>query len=600
MVVAVWIQARQSSQTQGRKRAGSLMAPTDANQTKKTKKVGNAAEKPPTAPATKTRPYKPAVIESDSAESEAPSDADDVEGDEDIEDHEANAVESDDERLMRLPAGSLAAALESEAPLFHGAEYPSDDDYDPVLHAPPKMHRKSSASSFNSSIVSVPDVDDPNDEVPSAMTHHPSVHSLGSGGHAGQTLDYKSVKPAKLKHIPKAPNAIDLFNTDDHVTDRAGGKSKPQPRKDLEKNPELSSQTAFTYRGKPAKKLKSKYERAHEAEAPVWDEPSDLDIEHDVEQRKSSSKKSVIRAQRAQDYHTDSDESDSARVMTALTFNSRGKLNLTAQTVEIQAIARGGIDRIHIQIITEHSYPDIGKRNQVALKACIRAAEDLGPHYKPILVRLRDETQVVFRKAVADIADGRISGIRRDVKGIASGHCVGHYGLKQDSKTYIENLLDAQRYVFAGDHKSTPSRVNYKLPWRQDAVVAIMRQAFFTGKNNFALTHPSLFVSSFKDREDEREVPEGMVALVCTAIHACIDEWRTGTHVPEDFSSNNWAETYDIHKSMLRSVRESGPRFYHETMHYLYDQAMTSTRNGIAIDAQQPNALSLMDLSGLD
>ncbi|EPQ58821.1 hypothetical protein GLOTRDRAFT_98130, partial [Gloeophyllum trabeum ATCC 11539] len=90
-----------------------------------------------------------------------------------------------------------------------------------------------------------------------------------------------------------------------------------------------------------------------------------------------------------------------------------------------------------------------------------------------------------------------------------------------------------------------------------------------------------------------------MVAFVCTAIHATIDEWSSGVLVPEDFSGSGWAATYDIHVGMLEDVRDTQPRRYHDHMHYLYKQATMSTRNAASIDTKQPNALSLMDLSEL-
>ncbi|EPQ58822.1 hypothetical protein GLOTRDRAFT_98131, partial [Gloeophyllum trabeum ATCC 11539] len=454
----VWVQKKQPSQAPGRKRAGSVMAPATTNRTKKTKKDDHTLDKPETdAAAARTRSYKPAVITSDSEESNTPSNADDSNSNgEDYAEQEAEMIESDDERLMRMPAGPLADALEYEAPSFNdAAEYPSDDDYDIVLHAPPKMRRKSSASSFNSSTVSIPDVEDSDDEAPSAP-RRTSMHSTKSSAHSIRTYD--SVGSGKAL-VHGAPKAIDLFEDDDHVIGEGRQKAKGVITKGGDKNSSsaLSSQTAYTVEGKLHKKVKSKREQDHEQEAPIWPRHHE-----DVDQKKlrlahRKGLKAVTHRPGARDDDdiilVASDDADNSYDMTVLIYNERGKLNLTSQTQEIQAVARRGIDYIHVQIFTKHAYPDSGKRNEVALDACASAAEDLGPHYKPILDLLRDKTQVEFRKAVADIADGRISTIRRDVKSIASGHCVGHYGLRQDSATYVKNLLQAQRYIFEGDHR---------------------------------------------------------------------------------------------------------------------------------------------------
>ncbi|EPQ49763.1 hypothetical protein GLOTRDRAFT_134644 [Gloeophyllum trabeum ATCC 11539] len=501
---------------------------------------------------------------------------------------------------------SLAEALQSEAPLFQGHHYDSgDEEYDPVLHAPPKMRRKSrsvSTSSYDSGHVSVPDDEASEDGVPSSTSRRSSVHSAGFPEDRSDLHDpVPGLAKTSSSSFKKAPHAVDLLETDDHVIKKAVGKSKqPTNPKGWDSSPALSAPSGFTAGGVPAFKLMSKREQAHRKEAPTWGGPPEAIevLNRTPATHRNRRDSSVVSQGHGNNDNINFDATTGEGYdMTVLAYNTRGKLNLMSQTAEIQAVARSAIDKTYVSIITVNAYPDLGKRKQVVLDACVRAAEELGPRYQRILDLLQDDTQTEFRKAVGDIPDGRISTLRRDIKTIASGHCVGHYGLRQDCETYVTNLLDAQRYVFAGEHVA--DRVNYKLPWRQHAIAAVIRQVFFTGKNNFVNSHPCLFCTTIEGLDDQPEVPAGMVALVCTAIHACIAEWSTGKHVEEEFSGSEWAGTYRIHKMMLDHVREKEPLFFHETMHYIYKQADSSTRNGSSAESKQPNALALMDLSAL-
>jgi len=129
-----------------RKRAGSSMAPMEANiQAKKTKKNPKPVMD---SQASNSRRYSAPSLGS---ESEELSDEDKHEIDEEeCADLEAQSVESDDEHLAHLGPLQLVGALEAESADWQHA---IDEDFDPFLD-PSKLSRtsrKASASSFDSS-----------------------------------------------------------------------------------------------------------------------------------------------------------------------------------------------------------------------------------------------------------------------------------------------------------------------------------------------------------------------------------------------------------------------------------------------------------------
>ncbi|KZT20335.1 hypothetical protein NEOLEDRAFT_1182644 [Neolentinus lepideus HHB14362 ss-1] len=246
--------------------------------------------------------------------------------------------------------------------------------------------------------------------------------------------------------------------------------------------------------------------------------------------------------------------------MTALVYNNKNKVNLTAQTPEIREVLRLAIDQVYVYILTKNAYPEVGTRHMVALDACIMAAEHLGTQYVPILNRLQDGNEKGFRKALADIVDGRISVLRCDIKRIAVNQVLGFYALSSRKADYVKTLMDAQRYVFPGDH--TRGQFNNREPWCHGAIAAVMRMAYFTGSGSFRDRHHDLFPCG----DGELRVPDAMVAL----IHVAIDEWSSGDYEPANFTRNSWARTYEVHISTLNHVRTIAAPRYYQTMNYLF------------------------------
>ncbi|TFK53167.1 hypothetical protein OE88DRAFT_1657067 [Heliocybe sulcata] len=439
-----------------------------------------------------------------------------------------------------------------------------------------KKLRSGSSSSYDSALVSIPSDNPSDNERPATVPSRPSSALLKGG----------------------APNAINLFDDDNHVinTDR---RTKREPGESVNGVIKHTRKVVHHVR-------KSKREIAHEEEVPIWDS---MDVAPQLRKNTApvpASKRLPAVLPRAgheidntptPSDEEDEDEESEPEGVTHLVYNKRNKLNLTAQTTEIQDVARLAIGEIEVKIITENAYPEFGKRREVALGCFVTAAVTLGAQYVPILRRLQDDTEKRFRNALAELADARISVIRRDIKVIATNFCVGHYGLTYGQEAHVQDLLKAQRYIFAGDHRPG-GQIKWNQPWRADAIIGVMQAAYFTGRRNFVKQHKDIFTDLARGG-NEPEVPAPMVALVCTAVHAAIAEWSTGQHVPADFTGSNWSQTYSLHVGMLESARTNKPALYHETMQCLWKACRTSAAHGAGDVHGQPNALSLIDLSAL-
>ncbi|KAI0756057.1 hypothetical protein C8Q80DRAFT_1078133, partial [Daedaleopsis nitida] len=94
----------------------------------------------------------------------------------------------------------------------------------------------------------------------------------------------------------------------------------------------------------------------------------------------------------------------------------------------------------------------------------------------------------------------------------------------------------------------------------------------------------------------EKEVPLAMLALVATAIHASLTEWKSGAHKTIPFSADTYLDVYNEHVITLNGIKDGNVRGYHMMMHNLYKGA-----SGVPAPAQsRTKALAHVDIAGMD
>ncbi|KAL1938986.1 hypothetical protein VTO73DRAFT_2203 [Trametes versicolor] len=90
-----------------------------------------------------------------------------------------------------------------------------------------------------------------------------------------------------------------------------------------------------------------------------------------------------------------------------------------------------------------------------------------------------------------------------------------------------------------------------------------------------------------------------MLALVCTALHASLTEWKSGVHRPFPFSADAYVDVYNEHYTLIMGIRKKNARAYHTMMHRLFNVA-TGELPAAGAPAPGANALAQVDVDAMD
>ncbi|KAI0279326.1 hypothetical protein BC826DRAFT_1192071 [Russula brevipes] len=136
-----------------------------------------------------------------------------------------------------------------------------------------------------------------------------------------------------------------------------------------------------------------------------------------------------------------------------------------------------------------------------------------------------------------------------------------------------------------------------KQPYRNEWIILAIQQHFFSGGSvSFANEFKHIFPTS-KDRNGVtvREVPVAMVALVATAVHATLHEWRSGERRAVKFSANTFLDPYHGHVGSFNHIQEECNHTFHAIMADIYSRAS----GDIKIDTPNVSIVNL-DLDALE
>ncbi|KAH9941882.1 uncharacterized protein BXZ73DRAFT_41778 [Epithele typhae] len=141
--------------------------------------------------------------------------------------------------------------------------------------------------------------------------------------------------------------------------------------------------------------------------------------------------------------------------------------------------------------------------------------------------------------------------------------------------------------------------VPWNRPYQHPCIAAVLRAVFFSGASSYAVRHPTIFVSTRPDRLEEREIPIPMLALVCTAIHVSLSEWRQGTHKTSPFTADAYLDVYNEHVLLLNGIKDNNVRAFHTTMHRLFVSA-SGINPVTVVTAATADAISHVDFAGME
>ncbi|KAI0632644.1 hypothetical protein C8Q77DRAFT_1261945 [Trametes polyzona] len=271
-----------------------------------------------------------------------------------------------------------------------------------------------------------------------------------------------------------------------------------------------------------------------------------------------------------------------------LVLSQRGRIRMHDQHRRVRRVILRSIDYLHADLALKNAFPEgRHKNNKHVYRALLRAAAHYG--YADIVKRLKKQDS--YATELARVPAQRIPTFRGAVRKLVEGQPGTTFGLTFGSKPKADWLQAAYRYIYPYDYEN--DTVKKGLPYAPSVFVETLRAAFFKRPNSFGFQICHLFQSSLPEKPNEKELPAPMLALVATAIHAAIEDFKLGHHQPRDFSTNDYCGVYEDHMLILTNIRTQGPVQYHVLMHGLWRQlnGMSGTigRTANAASSALPN-----------
>ncbi|THG93028.1 hypothetical protein EW026_g8087 [Hermanssonia centrifuga] len=261
---------------------------------------------------------------------------------------------------------------------------------------------------------------------------------------------------------------------------------------------------------------------------------------------------------------------------TRLLYNSRIKINISAQSVGVQRVLKSSIE----ELITDFAfgtavYPAeerISAQRSLVISVATRLA------FKEIRARLREEWE--YAKEFVEVGEHRVTLLRGGIKKTVIQVLASIYELKQgECRERVALLLEDLHYIYAGD---VESKLDKKNPFTNKLITQLLAVHFFNGPRSIASQYSNLFKSTIPESPDEKEIPEAMLGIVCVAIYDGLGDWTTGTFtVASDFEVGNVEAEYLKVMDFLAEIKAKSVKMYHRIMYQVYKN-VCDQRGGIA------------------
>ncbi|KAJ8092678.1 hypothetical protein PM082_007007 [Marasmius tenuissimus] len=270
--------------------------------------------------------------------------------------------------------------------------------------------------------------------------------------------------------------------------------------------------------------------------------------------------------------------------------NRSYEAKLTGQPPTMRRIMVNGIARGKLKMITNDMYSPVGVESlkQLAHAALVEVAEEEGFDGEgDICHRLEEGDSEQYIKPIVSYVSGRIGNERKDLKNPAS-IVLGSFNLTSvDSRLRAGAMVHDRTYIYP---QIAPNIFDYSRPMEHTVIADYIRAAFFTSTQygSIVLQHAT-FTSTESLWPNELEVPKGMVALACAAIHACLQDHSSG--VNESFPTKELDGVWKLAIDILNRIEKQNRTRYHQLMHGIYIQA---TRGS------QPSAVNQALMGAID
>ncbi|THG93140.1 hypothetical protein EW026_g8017, partial [Hermanssonia centrifuga] len=217
-------------------------------------------------------------------------------------------------------------------------------------------------------------------------------------------------------------------------------------------------------------------------------------------------------------------------VSTRIIYNTRVKLNMSAQSLNIQRILKRVIEEFIVDYaFTQAIYPvDTRITTQRSIVIAVAAQLD----FKEVIGRLQDDWE--YAKEFIEVGEHRLTILRGGIKKTVNQVLAAIYELKQGRcRERVALLCTDLQYIYPGD---VETKLDKKNPFANKLITQLLAAHFFNGAKSIASQYPDHFESIIEDKPDEKEIPEAMLGIVCVAIHDGLNDWTMGTFtIPNDF-----------------------------------------------------------------
>ncbi|KAJ6533474.1 hypothetical protein B0H19DRAFT_1257481 [Mycena capillaripes] len=294
----------------------------------------------------------------------------------------------------------------------------------------------------------------------------------------------------------------------------------------------------------------------------------------------------------------DSDDSDSdVEVVSrdiAVVVRSDGKIKLKSQSPRVEKTAQLAVDFFLGYYIFKYAFPSTEEKRRFGLDALLNSAHTL--LYEDIKQKLL--TDSVYCDLLSTVLHGRVSAFRLRPKTAADMNVVTNYALGKHTEERVAFLLVGMRYIHsllpgAIDPKTAkpgPDVIKKDSSYMSEGIRTTLSNAYFKGTPSLAEKYSTLFVTAENGR---KQLPASMVALAGTAVHASLNEYRTGHHIPSKFEGNHLQEIYDTHLLLIDMLLKAGSTVLED----LYELLTRGSR--LAEISSRPMAMEAIALLGL-
>ncbi|KAI9431931.1 hypothetical protein H4582DRAFT_2084387 [Lactarius indigo] len=262
------------------------------------------------------------------------------------------------------------------------------------------------------------------------------------------------------------------------------------------------------------------------------------------------------------------------------------RLMLTAQRPLIRAVIQEAIENVRAAMLFNDAFPNLNRAFTFIRDALISATYSYGPVASMLYKRLMEDDEYLAR--IIPLPRARISLFRAEVRERCNAITLPTFLAMASREEIIESVrhqLSNYNYTFptVGLPRVTRRLERRTRPYRNDRIITVIRELYFTGGNtSFAARFPHFFAyTESGDRENRREVPIPMVALVATALYATLYEWRTGEQQVTEFSASAYLDVYNGHINTLHQIKERRSGAFRAMMSEIYTQASAAVDVGV-------------------